>query len=104
MDGRAAKHSLTAADFAALLRESLHELEGLRLQKAWMLGEAVVARFREPLVGDRVLVLSPSLGVFETKYELPRGQPVPRLARALREVRGARLVAIRQLGMDRVAA
>ena len=104
VDGRAAKHSLTAADFAALLRESLHELEGLRLQKAWMLGEAVVARFREPLVGDRVLVLSPSLGVFETKYELPRGQPVPRLARALREVRGARLVAIRQLGMDRVAA
>jgi len=98
------KSSLTALDFAALLREGLYELEGLRLQKAWMLGEVIVARFREPLVGDRVLIMSPQVGVFETGYEIPRGQLHPRLARALRELRGARLVAIRQIGLDRVVA
>lgn len=98
------KRSLTAVDFAALLREGLSELEGLRLQKAWMLGEAVVARFREPALGDRYLVLSPQAGVFETRYELPRGAPLGQLAAALRELRGARLACVRQVGLDRVAA
>ena len=102
--GPGVKASLTALDFAALLRESLWELEGMRLQKAWGLGEAVVARFREPLAGDRVLVLSPKLGVFETRYELPRGEPPPQLADALRWLRGARLACVRQLNLDRVAA
>ncbi|MEM1509385.1 MAG: ribosome rescue protein RqcH [Thermofilaceae archaeon] len=97
------KRSLTAVDFAALLREGLNGLEGLRLQKAWMLGEAVVARFREPALGDRYLVLSPCIGVFETRYELPRGEPVKQLAAVLRELRGARLTCIRQVGLDRVA-
>lgn len=98
------KRSLTAVDFAALLREGLNSFEGLRLQKAWMLGEAVVARFREPALGDRYLVLSPHAGVFETRYELPRGGLVKQLATALRELRGARLTCIRQVGLDRVAA
>ncbi len=104
MPGSGVKASLTALDFAALLRESLWELEGLRLQKAWALGEAVVARFREPLAGDRVLVLSPKVGVFETRYELPREEPPPQLAEALRRLRGARLACVRQLNLDRVAA
>lgn len=98
------KASLSAVDFAALLRESLGELEGFRLQKAWALGEAVVARFREPLAGDRVLVLSPRIGVFETRFELPREEPPRQLAETLHRLRGARLVCIRQLNLDRVVA
>ena len=98
------KASLSAVDFAALLREGLWELEGLRLQKAWALGEAVVARFREPLAGERVLVLSPQVGVLETRYELPRTEPPRQLAEALRKLRGSKLVCVKQLNLDRVAA
>jgi predicted ribosome quality control (RQC) complex YloA/Tae2 family protein len=98
------KASLSAVDFAALLRERLWELEGLRLQKAWALGEAVVAKFREPLAGERVLVLSPQVGVLETRYELPRTEPPRQLAEALRRLRGSKLVCVKQLNLDRVAA
>ena len=98
------KASLTALDFAALLRESLREAEGLRLQRAWWVGGSLVLRLREPLAGERVLVLSPSLGVFETGYELPREGAPPQLAAALRGLRGSRLACVRQVGMDRVAA
>jgi len=97
------KASLTALDFAALLREGLAGAEGYRLQGAWGLGEAVVLRLREPLEGDRVLVLSPRLGAFETRYELPRGALPPQLS-MLRELRGFRLACVRQLNLDRVAA
>jgi len=40
----------------------------------------------------------------ETRYELPRGEPPPQLADALRRLRGARLACVRQLNLDRVAA
>lgn len=102
--GSGVKASLTALDFAALLRESLAELEGLRLQRVWGLGEALVAKLREPALGDRVLVLSPQLGVFETRYELPRGEPPRQLAERLRRLRGMRLECVRQLNLDRVAS
>lgn len=98
------KASLTALDFAALLRESLAGVEGLRLQSVWGLGEAIVLRLREPLAGERVLVLSPSLGFFETRFELPRGEVPARLAAALRGLRGSRVMCVRQLNLDRVAA
>lgn len=99
------KRSLTALDYAALLRESLNEVEGLRLQKAWMLGDAVVARFREPLVGDYTLVLSPSIGVYVTRYQLPKEEHQRSLfLKELRQLKGARLECIRQVNLDRVAA
>jgi len=93
---------MTALDFAAVMREGLCGLEGGRVQRAWALGDSIALRLR--VAGaDKVIVLSPRLGVYESAYELPRTQPPARLADALRWMRGARLVALRQVAMDRVA-
>ncbi|MEM1715090.1 MAG: ribosome rescue protein RqcH [Thermofilaceae archaeon] len=98
------KASLTALDFAALLREGLATVEGLRLQKAWWVGGGLALRLREPMAGERVLVLNPSIGVYETRFELPRGELPAQLAAALRGLRGMRLECVRQLNMDRAAS
>ncbi len=100
---RRSKRSMTGLDLAALMPALSRRLEGGVIANVYGLGEAVILKVSKGGGRREWLVLHPRAGAWLTRYELEGlGYEHP-LVRGLRKaMRGGRILAAWQAGLDRV--
>ncbi|HIQ24008.1 MAG TPA: fibronectin-binding domain-containing protein [Pyrodictium delaneyi] len=95
------KRSMTSFDVAAVVRE-LSQLQGLRLNNIYQVGEVILLRLKGPGRDARVAIV-PGERIHITSFDVSdKGMPPPFIMGIRKHIRGASLVEVKQRGFDRI--
>lgn len=95
------KRSMTSFDIAAVVQE-LKQLQGLKLNNIYYVGDVILLRFKGPGRDVRVAIVSGER-IHLTSFDISdKGMPPPFIMGFRKYIRGASLVEIQQRGFDRI--